>query len=125
VGKAAAAAVDKAALLARQQGSYQHRKDAWEQAAAEADIQIKQANIQLVGAQSGIHATYVRRLISAIVSSRFNSHDFHVGTPALLLTNVRPRFLRDARPSSLPFPGSSLAEAITNRSDLSAISALL
>jgi hypothetical protein len=50
-GKTAASALDKGAQLARQQGSYTHRKDNWDQAAAEAQIQIQQTNAQLASAQ--------------------------------------------------------------------------
>jgi hypothetical protein len=51
VGKATANALTQGALLARQQGSYVHRKDNWNQAATEAQIQIQQANAQLAGAE--------------------------------------------------------------------------
>jgi hypothetical protein len=51
VGKATANAIDKGATLARQQGSYGHRKDNWNQARDEAKFQIQQANAQLAGAQ--------------------------------------------------------------------------
>jgi hypothetical protein len=50
-GKAIAASIEKGALLAAKQGQYGHRQDSWNQAAAEAQIAIQQANIQLASAQ--------------------------------------------------------------------------
>ena len=49
-GKTTATILDKSGTLSRNQGSYQHRKDNWEQAAREADIAKKQAEIQRDGA---------------------------------------------------------------------------
>lgn len=45
-----ASAIDIGARLAATIGSYQHRRDAWVEGAAEATIQIAQANIQIAGA---------------------------------------------------------------------------
>ncbi len=45
--KAVEAALTKAATLAREQGAYSRRQDNWNEAAAEAQIQITQANDQL------------------------------------------------------------------------------
>ncbi len=45
--KAVAAALDRAATLAREQGAYERREDNWNEGAAEAAIQIKQAQAQL------------------------------------------------------------------------------
>lgn len=50
-GKATAGALDRAAQLSRQQGSYGHRMDNWKQAAAEAQFQMQQITAQLAGAQ--------------------------------------------------------------------------
>jgi len=47
VGKAVAAALDKSATLAAKMGTYERRSDGWNEAAAEAKIQITQANAQL------------------------------------------------------------------------------
>ena len=49
--KAAAAAIDTKIKLATAQGTYSRRQDNWNEAAAEAKIQITQANIQIAGAQ--------------------------------------------------------------------------
>ena len=49
--KSAAAAIDTQVKLATTHGSYDRRQDTWNEAAAEAQIQITQANIQLAGAQ--------------------------------------------------------------------------
>lgn len=51
VGKAVASALDKTAMLAAKAGSYERRRDNWDEAAAEAKIQISQAKIQIAGAQ--------------------------------------------------------------------------
>jgi len=50
-GKAVAAALEKEAALAAKAGSYERRQDSWDEAAAEASIQLTQANAQLAGAQ--------------------------------------------------------------------------
>jgi len=49
--KAAAAALDTAVKQATLQGTYARRQDDWGEAAAEAQTQITQANIQIAGAQ--------------------------------------------------------------------------
>jgi Tc toxin complex TcA C-terminal TcB-binding domain/Neuraminidase-like domain/Salmonella virulence plasmid 28.1kDa A protein len=51
VGKAVAAALEKSAGLAAKMGAFERRQDSWDEAAAEAQIQIAQANAQLAGAQ--------------------------------------------------------------------------
>ena len=50
-GKVVAAAAEKAATLAAKVGTFERRRDNWNEAAAEAQIQVTQANIQLTGAQ--------------------------------------------------------------------------
>jgi hypothetical protein len=49
-GKAVAAALARGATLAGKAGSYERRQDNWAEAAAEAQIQITQTNIQIAGA---------------------------------------------------------------------------
>jgi hypothetical protein len=51
VGKAVAAALDKSATLASKIGTYERRRDNWNEAAAEANIQITQAQAQLDSAK--------------------------------------------------------------------------
>jgi len=50
-GKTLGTILDKSGTLARQQGSYLHRRDAWEQAAKEADIQRQQTVASIAGAE--------------------------------------------------------------------------
>jgi Tc toxin complex TcA C-terminal TcB-binding domain/Neuraminidase-like domain/Salmonella virulence plasmid 28.1kDa A protein len=87
-GKTAVAALEKGAQLAAKQGGYAHRKDAWDQQAAEAQIQIDQATAQLAGAQLALaiaqqdlanHQEQIDNLQKQIdlLASRFSSKDLY------------------------------------------------
>jgi hypothetical protein len=93
VGKAAAAALEKGAALASKQGGYAHRMDSWKQAAAEAQLAINQANIQLASAQLALqiaqqnqvtHQEQIDNIQKQIdfLTNKFTSqelYDWHIG----------------------------------------------
>lgn len=63
MGKAVAAALDKSATLAGKLGSYERRMDSWGEGAAEAQIQITQAQAQLDSANLGLQIAQLNQTL--------------------------------------------------------------
>jgi hypothetical protein len=87
-GKAVAEALKLGAMLSSKIGGYYRRSDTWDEAAKEAQIQIDQANVQLIGATLGleiqqqqqvVHQTQVDELQKQIdfMTNKFSNQDLY------------------------------------------------